>query len=265
MDHVPPKQFFPAEVRKSQSPNLWVVPTHKRCNEGYREDEEYFYHSLSLLVQNGNPNMGSVIYHDFSRRTQKPQTPAMLRALLKTASTVTPGGICLPPGIVRFGLDEYRVQRVAIKIAQGLFYLDQTRHLSRGSCKDIRLCEAESDVPKLYQLSWRGAGMKAVLPAVFSYRRCEFDNLHLFSMLFWEAFMFCAAFEHPPMASTPAALRRGGGESEIRPTPSAQPLPAIGRKLGNLGTVTYFHDGIRTPRPMLTPPKPPPTAPKSGN
>ena len=33
-DHVPPKQFYVKEIRSAQNPNLWVVPTHKRCNAG---------------------------------------------------------------------------------------------------------------------------------------------------------------------------------------------------------------------------------------
>jgi len=205
MDHVPPKQFYPKETRTTHKTNLWLVPTHRRCNADYRKDEEYFYHAVYALVQKGNRTMGQVVHHDLLRRTSKPQTPAMVRSLLKEFRTVTEAGIHLPPGIVQFGLDKYRTQRVAIKIAQGLFYLDEKRYIPRANCKDIRLCEFESDVPELYQLSWRGADAKSVLPAVFSYWRFGFDNLHLFTMLFWEAFMFCVAFESPSPVGAPAA------------------------------------------------------------
>ena len=96
------------------------------------------------------------------------------------------------------------MQRVAIKIAQGLFYLDQKRFVPRENCKDIYLCEQVADVPEGYWGCAR-AEEKSVLPAVFSYRRFEFENMHLFSMLFWEAFMFCAAFEDPSGDTAPGA------------------------------------------------------------
>lgn len=197
MDHVPPKQFYPKENRTARIPNLWVVPTHKRCNADYRKDKEYFYHAVYPLVQDGNRTMGQAVYRDLMRRTHKPQTPAMTRRLLTRFKRVTDSGIHLPPGIVQFNLDACRVERVAIKISQGLFYLDESRYLPRRNCKDIRLCQTEGEVPQLYQLSWRRGEAKSVLPGVFSYRRFEFENLHLFSMLFWEAFMFCTAFEGP--------------------------------------------------------------------
>ena len=204
-DHVPPKQFYPKETRATANPNLWRVPTHKRCNGEYRMDEEYFYHAIYPLVRNANGPMTQVVHRDLMRRTRRPQTPAMARKLLKDFHTVTKGGIYLPPGIVQFNLDKYRIQRVAIKVAQGLYYLDRQGYMPRANCKDIRLCELESEVPELYQLSWLGAEAKSVLPVIFLYRRFEFDNLHLFSMLFWDAFMICAAFEAPVAFSAPVA------------------------------------------------------------
>jgi len=204
MDHVPPKQFYPKDIRTAQNQNLWLVPTHKRCNGDYRLDEEYFYHATQVMVQNGNHRMAQVVHLDLMRRTNKPQTPALVRSLLKKVRTVTKAGIYLPPGIVQFNVDEYRLQRVAIKIARGLFWLDQKRYIPRENCKDIRLCELETDAPEIYRRLWCGVPAKSVITEVFSYRRVEFEHLHLFSMLFWEAFMFCAAFENPSTGTTSA-------------------------------------------------------------
>jgi hypothetical protein len=201
MDHVPPKQFHPKSLRSDRSPNLWLAPTHKRCNEDYRKDEEYFYHAMYSIVGNNNQEMGQQILADFARRTHRPQTPAMVRNILKTSRTVTEGGIHLPPGVVQLSVDQYRSERVVIKIAQGLLYLDCGVHLPREHCKDIRLCIHESDVPEFYSLSWQGAGAKMVCPDVFSFRRFEFENLHLLSMLFWESLMLCCAFDDPNLSS----------------------------------------------------------------
>jgi hypothetical protein len=203
MDHVPPKQFFPKELRIAQSPNLWVAPSHKRCNEEYRKDEEYVYHAMFGVVQKNNHQMGQTILRDFARRTHRRQTPAMMRSILKSFTTITEGGIYLPPRIVQLSVDQYRTERVVIKIAQGVLYRDLGCHMPHANCKDIRLCLVESDVPESYSLSWQGAECVSVCPEVFSYRRFEFDGLQLLSMLFWEAFMFCCAFEN---VSSAAAL-----------------------------------------------------------
>lgn len=199
MDHVPPKQFYPKSLRTKLNLNLWVVPTHKRCNEDYREDEEYFYHAMSPIVGKNNPQMGKTIFADFARRTHKPQTPAMIRNILKSYSHVSNGGIYLPPGIVQFSVDKDRTQRVIIKIAQGLIYSDCDVYAPSENCKDIRLCSDKSDVPEVYSLSWQGAESKTVCQKVFAYRRFELENLHLLSMFFWESLMFCCAFEDPKL------------------------------------------------------------------
>ena len=197
MDHVPPKQFYPKKLRIDRNPNLWLSPTHRRCNEHYRKDEEYFYHAMYGIVKKNNEQMGQTIQNDLGRRTHRPQTPAMMRNILRTFKTVTEGGIELPPGLVEYSVDQHRCQQVVIKIAQSLFYLDCGAYMPRQNCKDLRLCLDESDVPEFYTMSWAAAESKMVCPEVFSFRRFEFDNLQLFSMLFWESLMFCCAFENP--------------------------------------------------------------------
>jgi hypothetical protein len=197
MDHVPPKQFYPKELRIDRNPDLWLTPTHRRCNEGYRKDEEYFYHAMYAVVRKNNEQMGQTILRDFSRRTHKPQTPAMMRNIRKTFTTVTEGGIHLPPGIVEFSVDKARSERVVTKIVQGLFYLDRGVHMPRHNCRDIRMCVDESDIPEFYTLLRQGAESKMVCRDVFSFRRFQFEDLHFFSMVFWESLVFCCAFEDP--------------------------------------------------------------------
>ena len=220
-EHVPPKQFYPKSLRSGL--NLWVVPTHKSCNNKYKADEEYFYHALYPLVANANPRTADVILDDLKRRAKKPQTPTLLRSILQTSQTITEGGITLPPGIVRMDVEEYRLQQVAIKIGRCLFYRDHKRVMPYENCKDIRLCEREHEVPELYTLAWEmskehvndlvpsepggilvAADMEAGQPfaawrQVFDYRPayCEEKRLHLYTLRFWEAFMCCMAFEDP--------------------------------------------------------------------
>ena len=196
-DHVPPKQFYPKSIRIEENLNLWVTPTHKRCNGDYKKDEEYFYHSLYPLVANANQHMAQTVLKDIGRRAEKPQSQTLIRGLLKTARTETEGGIQLPPGTVQMSANEYRIQRIAIKIAQGVFYLKHDHYLPHGNCKDIRICESEQDAPEMYSLSWGLAEMVTVCPRVFSYKTVSLDGMQFYSLLFWEAFMFCMVFDRP--------------------------------------------------------------------
>ena len=150
-EHVPPKQFYPKPLRDGL--NLWVVPTHRSCNNQHKADEEYFYHALYPLVANVNPQTADVILDDLKRRAKKPQTPTLLRSILKTARKTAESGIVLPRGVVRMDADQFRLQQVAIKIGRCLFYRDHKRVMPYENCKDIRLCEREDDVPELYALS----------------------------------------------------------------------------------------------------------------
>lgn len=220
-EHVPPKQFYPKSLRPGL--NLWIVPTHDSCNKKYKADEEYFYHALYPLVANANPTMAKVIFADLERRAKKPQTRILMRGVLDTERNTTNGGIVLPPGMVGLDVDLYRIQQVAIKIARCLFYRDQGQYMPYDNCKDIRLCEREDDVPEMYQLSWElskanvhelppssaegttipsaddGGRPVAECQKVFNYRSAHIEELqlHLYTLMFWEAFVFCMAFDDP--------------------------------------------------------------------
>jgi len=193
MDHVPPRLFFPKELRKTEKLNLQRAPSHQKCNEGYRQDEEYFYHSLYPIVAKINPWMGDVIMRDFARKAKKPQTPAMLRKVFSSASLTTQGGIHLPSGMVEVILDECRLQRVAMKIALGVLFLAIGKYFTDRQIVDIRFCLSESEVVDMYRIAWQLSAMVAVDSKVFSYKYFYFADMghHILSMLFWEAFMYC--------------------------------------------------------------------------
>lgn len=191
MDHIPPRQFFPQPLRKEVNPNLDVAPSHKKCNNAYKDDEDYFYHSLYPLVANANTHMAKAIFADFARRSEKKQTPAMLRKLFSNASGITAGGIILPTGRIEVLVDEARIQRIAGKIARGVLFLSTGICASESRIVDMRLCEEESEVPEMYQLSWQATPIKGTYPQVFSYRHFLFEGHHIISLLFWQALMFC--------------------------------------------------------------------------
>jgi hypothetical protein len=214
-EHVPPKQFYPKPMRAGL--NLWTdIPAHKKCNNAYQEDEDYFYHTLYPLVQNANKELGDMMLTGIRRRAAQPQTRARIRELLETSSNTSPGGVLLPPGMVRLSGDKYRLQRVAIKIAQGVFLHRYRRFMPKENCKDIRLFKSPEDVPEWYSLSWQFSEAHAVTEKVFSYRAARLDNYHVLTLLFWEAFAFCLTFEDPQSQDQPISdeAKPGGVDGE---------------------------------------------------
>ena len=177
MDHVPPKQFFPKAIRQQNDLNLVLVPSHKKCNEDYRKDEEYFYHSMYPLVAENNPKMGEIIFQDLKRRTHKPQTPAMIRNILRNVSTTTQGGIHLPTGKAEWSLDETRLQQNAIKIARGVLALNNVAYIPESNCVDIRFYENKNEVIELYKLLWQASPIYGKHPEIFSYQYVFYDNV----------------------------------------------------------------------------------------
>ncbi len=153
---------------------------------------------MYTVVQGGNPRMGHVLYQDFHRRAQKPQTPAMMRRLLKDFQPITEGGIYLPPGIFEFSVDVYRVERVAIKIAEGLYYREHRCYMPASHCRDIGMCVELAELPKIYAILWNVAEAKAVCPEVFSYKYFNYGGWSLCIMLFWQSFVWRAAFQESP-------------------------------------------------------------------
>ena len=195
-DHVPPKQFYPKEIRESENLNLQLAPSHGQCNNDFKDDEEYFYASLYPLVDKYNPDMAAKIFRDFARRCQKSQMPTMLRNIFGDASGTTKGGIHLPAGIVEINVDLCRIQRIAGKIARGALFLSTEKYIPEANIVDMRICPEESEVPDMYQISWKCAGsIKGPHTKVFSYKYMQYDQYHIISLLFWEAFMFCVTIQ----------------------------------------------------------------------
>lgn len=197
MEHVPPKQFHPKSMREELAGELWKVPSHVKCNQSYKLDEEYFYHYFYPLVGVQNPQMGQALLDDLRRRAKKPQSKGLIRRMLGECTNVSPGGIILPPTLVRVNFDIVRIQRVVVKIAQCIFYKDHGRFLPRAKCDHIEMCENPSDVQEIYALLCGGTEKKAVMKEIFCYWHEELDGTHLYSLLFWESFMFCLGFQEP--------------------------------------------------------------------
>ena len=118
VEHVPPKMFYPESLRPELRKQLWTVPSHRRCNGGSKADEEYFYHYFYGLVGAENEDMGKTILADLKRQAKNPQARNLIKRVLSRVTNVSPGGILLPPTLIRVDCEAERLDSVVFKIAR---------------------------------------------------------------------------------------------------------------------------------------------------
>lgn len=193
-EHLPAKQFFPKEIRIQENLNLLTIPSHWECNEGYSKDEEHFYFSLYPIVKESKASISDVVHSDLKNKTQEPQK-IFIRTLLKNFSVCTEGGIYLPTGKYEYSIDKYRIQRVVLKIIQGLFFHHNQVFLPIGKIKHYDMCLDEGEVFEVFKISWPCSVLTYRCKQVFSYKYFFDENRHYWTLLFWDAVMFTVMAE----------------------------------------------------------------------
>jgi len=189
-EHLPPKQFFPKEIRIQENLNLLTIPSHRECNESYSKDEEYFYLSLYPIVRESKSPISDVVHSDLKNKTKKEPQKRFVRTLLKNFSTRTEGGVYLPKGKYEYSIDECRNQKVILKITQGLFFHHNQMFLPIEKIKHVDMCLDEDEVFEVFKISWRGSVLTYRCKQVFSYKYFFDENRHYWTLLFWDAVMF---------------------------------------------------------------------------
>ena len=197
VEHVPPKLFYPKRLRPTIKEPFWTVPSHRKCNEEYRLDEEYFYYFLMPLVINENSEMGKVLLDDLRKRRRNPQTASMMNWLLSEMKPETSSGIILPPSLRTFDLNIIRIQHVALKISQCIYFKEHGKFLPKLLCKHCELVEKIEELQPLYRLILERIKPVSIAPDVFNYRYICLHGVHLFGFMFWAGYMFCLAFDDP--------------------------------------------------------------------
>src|SRR4051794_27465571 len=96
-DHVPPKQLFAEEIRRTHHPGLLTIQTHANCNSGYQHDEDYFVNTLAPLAQGSYS--GNALLSQVSRTVAAGQNHALVRKVLREFEH-RPSGIVLPSGLI---------------------------------------------------------------------------------------------------------------------------------------------------------------------
>jgi hypothetical protein len=196
-EHAVPLQFHPKFMRSVIRGQLWTVPSHRRCNEGVKQDEEYFFQYLYGLVFVQNPPMANVLMNEIRRRSAHESTRGLLRRLLGDVRKTTPGGILLPPEVLWVSVNRRRIENVVIKISKCLFYKDHGRYMPRANCLHCERCDDKAEVQEVFNVICCETEPRAVVPEIFQYWHADIDGLHHYSMLFWQAFMFCTIFREP--------------------------------------------------------------------
>jgi hypothetical protein len=117
VDHVPPKLFFPDELRKGL--NLLTIPTHAACNEAWRLDEEYLVHTL-LPFARGSQSGDAAIRQSFRKYKEGRNVPLLNMVLNEFKHVVN--GVYLPANRVAKKIDANRFHDALYKIIRGLHF-----------------------------------------------------------------------------------------------------------------------------------------------
>lgn len=201
-DHLPPKQFFPAALRKARNLNLLTVPTHKSCNRSYQLDEDYFVQSLVPLA--AETPAGSEISQAFVKQLEHKEPDRRARAgrlgrKILAEFEHEPGGIVLPHGRVAKRFDRSRVWRVIWKITRGLFHHEIGGFLPEEKKRVHKILTLDDEPPpEFVQVSC--AESRGRYPDIFDYKYVsvpELNDFQYWALLLWQQIVFVSAFHRP--------------------------------------------------------------------
>lgn len=198
-DHIPPQNIF-ARPRPS---DLIVVPSCLTCNQSATRDDEYFRMTLSLredMQQHpANDQLCRAVQRSFANPRQAKFTRAFFQGV-RRVDVETPDGIYLGQQPV-YEVNLRRLERVAARIAKGLFY-----HICKVRLPDhydmILLSEeehkyasdefAERIRTRVLAPLW-SAPEHVIGPGVFSYRfmfAADDPNMSAWLLIFFQVVRF---------------------------------------------------------------------------
>ncbi|MDO9586024.1 MAG: hypothetical protein Q7I93_06030 [Syntrophales bacterium] len=195
-DHVPPKQFYPSNIRKKHNPNLLTLPVHKSCNKSYQGDEDYFVHSIAPLTKGSYS--GNEIWQDISNQFKRPQGQRIGEMILKEFES-RPSGLYLPSGQVAKRFDPERIWRVVWKMTRGLFFKEHSRYLLDDTPNHYSIISVGEKLPPEFEVV-RNTPSRGQYPGVFDYKFVtipELNKFHFWAMLFWDRLIILIAFHDP--------------------------------------------------------------------
>ena len=168
------KQIYARRLRSEYNlNNLLTLPTHKRCNQSYQQDEDYFVYNLHLSAYS---NSGRAVSQDIISRKREGKGLGLIgRVHSQISQIVSPDG-------TEFNImDASRIARITWKIVRGLFFIETNRFLpedTRGNCKNpITFGESASGIQSEYDWEQfdliRRNPSRGQYPDIFDYKFCQ--------------------------------------------------------------------------------------------
>ena len=198
-DHVPPRQFYAKKFRKNLNmSSLLTVKVHRRCNEDFGKDEEYFVRAL--VVHARRSLAGRAKYEEILAEYRKGKNKPLMNQILREFDSM-PGGILLPRGSVLQKWDKGRVTRVAWKIVRGLLFHHRQIIMPEQYSVEWTITLPDRPPPTHFQKFRevpRGS-VTAPYPAAFDYRFDNFSclssaSIHYWALLLWDQVLITSVF-----------------------------------------------------------------------
>ncbi len=194
LDHIPPKQFFGTEVRKTLNPNLITLPTHRTCNSSFQLDEDYFVTSLTPLISESES--GRSVYNDVRRRFDEGKKVGLVHKVYEEFDE-NPSGLILPRGKVLKRFEGQRIRRVVWKITRGLYFIENSLILPEETDFRILYTFPGEEPHKIINL-FTASDLNGKYPGVFdyAYKKNTVENItgNVWALLFWDQIMTMILF-----------------------------------------------------------------------
>jgi hypothetical protein len=216
-DHVPPKLFFPAALRKKYGmTELLTIPVHHACNQMWRVDEEYFVHTLLPLATGSEA--GKAAHVQTFKKYQAGRNVPLVNMVMNEFKHILKG-VHLPPNRVAKLIDANRFHDVLYKIVRGLHYHHTGEILPPIWSIAYSVTPPYEDPPDYFKAFAQGRVAMGKYQAVFAYafhKFAEVNDLHFWAFLLWDGIIVTAAF-HDPLCSCEWCTFVGPRLQESRP------------------------------------------------
>jgi len=193
-DHVPPKQLYTEEIRKTYSPNLLTIPVHVSCNLSYQLDEDYFVNTLAPFARGSCA--GDSLFKDVFKKYEKGVKRSLVHKTLNEFER-SPSGLILPSNLVFKRFEGDRLHRVAWKIIRGLYFHHFGKVLPEGTLNSVSVIPPDQVPPKEFLIVLADAESHGSYPGVFDYKFIQFSEMHNFNywaMLLWDRIILIVHF-----------------------------------------------------------------------
>ena len=205
-DHVPPKQIFPASVRKAVNfDQLITLPTHLKCNQEYALDEEYFAATLAPIASESPA--GAAFVADFAKAFRRGKSVPLGEKILRQMEE-RPSGLHLPGDRVIMRVEGERIGRVVWKIVRVFYFLEYSEVLPDNTAWAMELIEPLNPGRARNAEIWahvKAQPSRCSYGAVFDCKYLLAESgkmrLHAWGMLFWDKVMVFV--KHFPVGEEP--------------------------------------------------------------